>query len=584
LTETIGRIALRLPATLRPEVDEAMARAVSERWVERLWQRDTTLWTNDDEVARSIENRLGWMEAPAGFRDRLPALEAFGRGALQEGFEAAVVTGMGGSSLAPEVIARSMALPDGGLRLRILDSTDPQAVRAAQASEDPLRTLYVIASKSGTTTETLAFLAHFWHVQDELHADIPASASAQHFIAVTDPGRSVEAIPHSDLFRHVFLNPADVGGRYSALTYVGLVPAALMGIDMAGLLDDAVLMAERCREPEARNPGLWLGVTLGALAAGGRDKLTFVIEPRIAAFGGWAEQLIAESTGKQGRGVVPVDGEPLAGPEAYGNDRVFVRLGGPRETDWLSTTGAALDRLGEAGHPVIDLALEEGEGLGGEFARWMFATAFAGAVLGVNPFDEPNVTESKNNTARVLDEIKATGRAPDLDTLAVEGPLVALGDATLREAAERTEQVEDELSVHLRRHLDRLRPDGYLAVQAYIAQTPGREAVLREIQRLLRDRTRRAVTLGYGPRFLHSTGQLHKGGPPSGCFIQLTVDHPEDLPIAGRRETFGTLIDAQALGDFQALEAHDLPVMRIHLGPDPEAGLHALLDALRAAL
>jgi glucose-6-phosphate isomerase len=579
LTDTVGRAALRLPASSQLAFDEALRRAITERWVARLWQRDASLWNADETAAGSIGNRLGWLDAPREFRDRLPALDAFGKGVRDEGFEAALVAGMGGSSLAPEVLARSLPMGEPGLQVRILDSTDPEQVRAAQAAADPRRTLYLIASKSGTTTETLAFLTHFWRVQDELHSDIPASAAGQHFVAITDPGRSLDAIPHTDLFRHVFLNPADVGGRYSALTYVGLVPAALMGVDMAALLDDAVLMTERCREPEARNPGLWLGVALGALAAAGRDKLTFLIDPRLAAFGAWAEQLVAESTGKQGRGIVPVDGEEPGEPGAYGDDRVFVRIAGQGDEAWLARTGATLDRLAEAGHPVIELGLAEGEGVGGEFTRWMFATAFAGAVLGVNPFDEPNVTESKGNTARVLEEMHSTGRQADAEVLASEQPLVLIGDAGLR-----ADGAGGSLTDQLRRHLARLQPNGYLAVQAYFGQTPERESRLRDLQRLLRDSTRRAVTVGYGPRFLHSTGQLHKGGPPTGCFIQLTVDHPEDVEIPGRRETFGMLIDAQALGDFQALEAHELPVLRVHLGGDPEEGLDALQAALADAL
>ncbi|HVM30800.1 MAG TPA: hypothetical protein VM305_08560 [Candidatus Limnocylindrales bacterium] len=580
MTETIGRASLRLPHAAQTVVDTALRRAVEQRWVARLWQRDATLWTEDTEVARSIGNRLGWLDAPREFRDRLPALEAFAEGVRREGFDSAVVAGMGGSSLAPEVLARSLPIAEAGLRLDILDSTDPERVRAVQSARDPARTLYLIASKSGTTTETLAFLAHFWRVQDGLHADIPASSVGQHFVAITDPGRSLDAIPHTDLFRHVFLNPEDVGGRYSALTYVGLVPAALLGVDMGGLLDDAVLMTERCREPEERNPGLWLGVTLGALAAAGRDKLTLVIEPALQAFGAWAEQLVAESTGKQGRGIVPVDGEALAAPSAYGEDRVFVRIAGRSDGEWLAQSGEALDRLAQAGQPVIDLSLAEGEGLGGEFVRWMFATSFAGAVLGVNPFDEPNVTESKNNTTRVLDEIGRTGQRAETDVLVAEGPLALVGDAGLQGEA----RAGLSLAGGLQRHLGRLRPDGYLSVQAYFAHTVEREASLRELQRLLRDATGRAVTVGYGPRFLHSTGQLHKGGPPSGCFIQLTADHPDDLEIPGRSETFGTLIDAQALGDFQALEAHGLPVARVHLGPEPERGLEALHESLMDAL
>jgi transaldolase/glucose-6-phosphate isomerase len=571
--------ASRIPAELREQVAAALARSESERWVSRIWAHDPTIWTADERVAGLISQRLGWLDAPQMFRERVEELEAYASGVRAEGFDSVLVCGMGGSSLAPEVLARASPLGELGIPVRILDSTDPAAVRSAQSASDPLRTLYLIASKSGTTTETLAFLAHFWHVEDELHADIPASAAAQHFGAITDPGR-LKAIPHSDLFGDVFINPADVGGRYSALTYVGLVPAALLGLDLRGLLDDAVLMAERCREPEARNPGLSLGVTLGALALAGRDKLTLAIEPRRASFGAWVEQLIAESTGKRGLGIVPIDGEPLGEPGVYGDDRVFVRVfSGSDDQEWLRSTGVALDALAEAGHPVIDISLADGEGVGGEFFRWEFATAVCGAVLGVDPFDEPNVTESKENTLRVLEDFRDTGRLPADEVLISQPPLTLVGDAPLRLTEGHTD-----VAAELARHLERVRPNSYLGLQAYILATPERDAALSGIAQLLRDRTRRAVTVGYGPRFLHSTGQLHKGGPPTGCFIQLVADHPDDLPIPGHRESFGTLIDAQAAGDFRSLESHELPVLRVHLSADPDAGLDALRTALEKTL
>ncbi|CAN5854624.1 hypothetical protein BH24CHL6_BH24CHL6_15980 [soil metagenome] len=575
--------ALNLSQQLPPEFGEqfeaALERAISERWVDRIWRRDASLWTGDKRVAGSIDDRLGWLDAPAHFRERVEELDAFAEGVRREGFESVVVCGMGGSSLAPEVLADSLARGETGISLRVLDSTDPQQVLAIQKASDPQRTLYLIATKSGTTTETLAFLAHFWHLADELHTGIPATAPGQHFAAITDPGRSLEHIPHTDLFRSIFLNPPDVGGRYSALTYVGLVPAALLGLDLHALLDDAALMAERCREPEARNPGLWLGVALGALARAGRDKLTLIIERRLAPFGAWLEQLIAESTGKRGLGIVPVDGEVLGPPEVYGDDRVFLRLGGLTDDAWRSDTTARLDALADAGQPVIDLTLAEGEGLGGEFFRWEFATAVCGAVLGVNPFDEPNVTESKENTGRVLEHYRQTGELPAEEIMVEEPPLRLIGDAPLRLTGNRGRAAEE-----LRRHLARVGPRGYLGVQAFIAPSAERDAALRSIQQLLRDGTRRATTLGYGPRFLHSTGQLHKGGPPSGCFIQLVADHPEDVAIPGQQETFGMLIDAQAMGDFVSLETHELAVLRVHLGDDPDGGLAALRSALSESL
>jgi len=487
---------------------------------------------------------------------------------------------MGGSSLAPDVLAAALPRGELGMPLRILDSTDPAQVRAATAASDPARTLYLIASKSGTTTETLAFLAHFWQVEDDIHADIPQGLAGQHFVAVTDPPPSLAAIPHSDLFREVFLNPADVGGRYSALSYVGLVPAALLGLDLRALLGAAALMAEDTRSPSPENPGLWLGATLGALAAAGRDKLTLVIEPRSARLGAWIEQLVAESTGKRGVGVVPVDGESLGDPTVYGDDRVFVRISSGADSAWQSATGASLDALAAAGQPVIDLSLGSGAGgLGAEFFRWEFATAICGALLGINPFDEPNVTESKDNTRRVLEQFRRTGRLPIDEPLGSDGPLTLFGDAPLRLTAG-----HDGMANELRRHLARVRPRGFISIGAYLAPRPERDAMLRSIAQLVRDRTRRPVTVGYGPRFLHSTGQLHKGGAGIGCFLQLTAAHPEDLPIPGWHESFGTLIDAQAAGDFAALEAHDLPVARMDLSADPDAGLSALHAALAEAL
>lgn len=575
----MGR-AHRLPAALNDAVNAALEKAASEDWAARLWARDTALWTSDERVAALIADRLGWLDLPSAFSERVEELQAFARAVRDESITGALVCGMGGSSLAPDVLASSSAIGEQGIAVRILDSTDPAAVRAATRTIDPASALYLIASKSGTTTETLAFLAHFWKAEDDIHADIPQGLAGRHFAAISDPAPSIDAIPHNDLFREVFLNPADVGGRYSALSYVGLVPAALLGLDLTALLGGAEDMAEQSRAPGGENAALWLGVALGALARAGRDKLTLAIEPWAARLGAWIEQLVAESTGKHGVGVVPVDGEELGAPEVYGNDRVFVRLSSGADSAWQARTDEALDALAEAGHPVMELSLGPGvAGLGAEFFRWEFATAVAGAVLAINPFDEPNVTESKDNTKRVLAEFRETGRLPVDETLATEGPLRLIGDAPLRLTAG-----HDGLANELRRHLARVKPNGFIALQAYIAPSPSRDAALREMATLLRDRTRRAVTVGYGPRFLHSTGQLHKGGAPIGTFLQLTSDHADDLPIPGWHESFGTLIDAQAAGDFAALEAHDLPAARVNLSADPDAGLAALRAALDQAL
>ncbi len=568
-------IAMRLPDDLRATVDAAIARAVAERWASRLAARDTTLWSTDGAVGATIANRLGWLDAPGAFADEVAELEAWAEGIRGAGFTDAVVFGMGGSSLAPEVLARVFPRSAHGLTLHVLDSTDPAAVLDLDAALDPARTLRIIATKSGTTTETLAFLAHQWHHEQDRVGRVPESAAGDAFVAITDPGASLAAIPHSDVFRESFLNPPDVGGRYSALTYVGLVPGALLGLDLASLLEDGRAMLSRSVVDDAANPALALGVALGTLALEGRDKLTLVIEPDLAPLGAWLEQLVAESTGKSGTGIVPVDGEPLGDPSVYAADRVFVRLGRPGHT---TDSDAGLDALAAAGHPVIDLPLADGSWVGGEFVRWEVATALAGAALGVDPFDEPNVTESKRNTARVLDEHRQAGRFP------TEVPTARSGRVTLMADAGLTAATDAGAATVLRAHLARVTDAGYLVVSAYVAPTEARTATLRAIQAALRDGTRHATTLGYGPRFLHSTGQLHKGGAPTGVFLQLVASHPEDVPIPGRHETFGVLIDAQALGDHASLAGRSLPVLRVHLSDDPDAGLAELAVLVASAL
>ncbi|MGH2407292.1 MAG: glucose-6-phosphate isomerase [Candidatus Limnocylindrales bacterium] len=557
MTESMAVERYRIPADLQAAVEAALTHAVDDGWPARIWQRDTSLWTSDPDVAAKIGDRLGWLGAPEHFRGDTDELASFATAVRAEGFAAAVVCGMGGSSLAPEVLAAVYGVGSPGIRVGVLDSTDPDAIRAADGPFPPPSTLYIIATKSGTTTETLSFLAYLWKVEVDVHHDLGSKSEADHFVAVSDPGNAVEAIPHSDAFREVFLNPPDIGGRYSALSYVGLMPGALLGIDLARLLGDAARMAAACFGSDAGNPGLALGATLGALAMAGHDKLTLVMEPGLASFGAWLEQLIAESTGKDGRGIVPVDGETLAGPDRYGTDRVFVRLSREDAGAWRASTDAGLDALAVAGHPVIELVIPAGEGLGGEFFRWQFATAVAGAALGVNPFDEPNVTESKENTRHVLDEYRAAGHLPsEPATPAAE----AAGDVGALLAG--TE------------------PGSYLAIAAYIARTPQRDAKLATLRERLRRGTRSATMVGYGPRYLHSTGQLHKGGPPIGRFIQLVAGHPNDLEIPGARHSFGTLIDAQAIGDLRSLRAHGLPVVRIDLGDDADAGLDALITAV----
>ncbi len=592
----VRMLDLRLGDAEREAYGAAARRATEGRWAERLFEKDASLWSDDESVQEAIRERLGWLDAPAEFRDRVASLEAFGEAAREAGFTTALIVGMGGSSLAGRVLAGLFgAVPD-WLELRVLDTTHPSSIAATLDGLDPLATQVVLATKSGTTVETLALQASLWSwIERPLHAHHAPrwESPGDLMVAITDPD-ALRSIPHRDRFREVFLNPPNLSSRYGPLTYTGLVPASLLGIDLDPLLDSAALTLERCRRSELEeNPGLALGLALGSLARAGRDKLTLLLDPELAAFGAWIEQLVAESTGKQAVGIVPIDGEPVGAPEAYGEDRVFVRIAlrgraepGPLEP---SPFDALLAGLQAGGKPVVRIELDDPIDIGGEFVRWQVAVAFAGALLGVNPFDQPSVEESKIEIARTFGEHGAghdgrpeaserADRALD-EALAEADGLRLFGDAALR-----LSQGDRTVPGELARHLARLRPAGYVGLQAFLPETADHDRRLASIRALIRDRTRRPVTLGYGPRYLHSTGQLHKAGPPLGCFIQLTEERTEDRPIPGRSYTFGSLLDAQAAADFAALEARDLPVLRIALGPDTGAALESLERALAAAL
>jgi glucose-6-phosphate isomerase len=492
------------------DVTERLQQLDRDRIVERIWRRDHTVWKDDPT---EIADRLGWLTVSDLMHDRIGELEAFA-GAAADEFETAVLLGMGGSSLAAEVFERTFGSADGALELIVLDTTHPATIERVAGELELDRTLFIVASKSGGTTETLSQFAFFWD-------RIP---NGPQFVAITDPGTSLETLARERRFRKVFLNPEDIGGRYSALSYFGLVPAALIGAPLHEVLDRAKEMqtASERMLPAAQRPGATLGAMMGESAGAGRDKLTLVLPEEIASLGSWVEQLVAESTGKENVGIVPVVGEPLGRPDVYGRDRVFVAIG----------EHEGLDELEHVGHPVTRLPYDGREQIGGEFFRWEMATAIAGHVLGINPFDQPNVQEAKDAAKEIL----ASGSVedPGLDDLGVLLKQVNEGD--------------------------------YVAILAYLDRTSETEDAIEHVRLAIRDRYRVAITTGFGPRYLHSTGQLHKGGPNDGVFIQVVdAGRPADVPIPGQSYTFGTLIDAQALGDLRSLRERGRRVARVTL-------------------
>jgi transaldolase / glucose-6-phosphate isomerase len=528
----------------------------------RLWERDYRLWS--PQPIPELVDRLGWLALPDTMTAQVGRLSRFAREMAQEGIRHAVVLGMGGSSLAPEVFSRTFGSAFGYPVVSVLDSTHPDAVGAVAGRLDPAGSLFVVSSKSGTTTEMLSFFYLFW----ELLARVPERG--RHFVAVTDPGTPLETLARERGFREVFNAPEDVGGRYSALTPFGLVPAALLGVDVGRLLARARAMAEACGPAiaAADHPGLRLGAVLGELARAGRDKVTFVTSHSLDSFPEWIEQLIAESTGKtilaggERRGIVPVTGEPLGPPEVYGDDRCFVAL--LLAGDDVVAIEERLEALERAGHPTVRFRLADRYDLAAEMLRWEVATAAAGVVLELNPFDQPDVQLAKELANQAMKAGDRDPRSSAHDAVGVDesGALVSAATGWLRGA----------------------RDGDYLGVHAYVAPSPRKTQVLRSLQATLHEKTRLAVTLGYGPRFLHSTGQLHKGGPDRCRFLQLVDEPRQDLAVPETSYTFGTLIRAQADGDRQALAQRGRPVLRVHLGRDDEPGLHRLLQDLGTAL
>ena len=533
-----------------PTISKTLDDLASSHTIERIWTRDHTLWKPSPT---EIDNRLGWLTVLDHMQDGLAELRSFEQAAREARITDVVLLGMGGSSLGPEVLRCTFGSAKGSPKLWVLDSTVPGWVRQVTKAIQPARTLFLLASKSGGTIEVMSLFAHFW----ELVRRTKGNRGGAQFVAITDPGTGLEELARERGFWRTFTNQPDIGGRYSVLSYFGLVPAALLGLDVSKLLSRALAMREACRHTThpKDNPGAALGGMMAAMARAGRDKVTLLTSPALNSFGLWVEQLLAESTGKEGTGIVPVAGEPLASPTAYGADRLFVtlRLKGDRN--------AALDRsiitLQRAGNPVFRLNLTDRYDLGGEFFRWEFATAVAGHALGIHPFDQPNVQESKDNTGRVLKEVETQGRFPSLPMLTPRQALTQL--------------------------LEQATPNRYLAILAYTTPSPQLDASIRALRKAVMLRHHIATTAGYGPRYLHSTGQLHKGGPNSGLFLELVDSMKPDLPVPEKFYSFGTLAQAQAVGDLQSLQTHQRPAVRIALGPNPVRTIRSLIAMLTPA-
>jgi glucose-6-phosphate isomerase len=523
------------------QTSEPSAPATQSEVLRRLLEKDASLWSQSPDEQEAIRNRLGWLNLHESMSVRRPELEDFAREVRTRRYQRAVLLGMGGSSLAPEVFQSTLGAAPGYPSLTVLDTTDPATIQAVERSLDLPSTLFIVSSKSGTTVETISLFRYFAAKSRPV-----TGGSLANFIAITDPWTPLEQLAEREGFWRCFLNPPDIGGRYSALSYFGLVPAAIIGVNVKLILDSARSLDVRA--------GAGLGGSLAELAADSRDKITF-LSGGLPGFGAWAEQLIAESTGKNGKGLIPVDAEPVGPPEAYRNDRVFVRL---RVADRPDGLDEAVRGVESAAHPVITIDVPTMYDLGAEFLRWEIATAVAGAIIGVNPFDEPNVQEAKDATAAILQQ-----QLVDPDTGGdVLGPDAG---AALRDLIRATN------------------PGDYAAVLAYLQRTPEHDELLARLRVSLRYIGGLATTLGYGPRYLHSTGQLHKGGPDKGVFLFLTSDDAEDLPIPESAYGFSTLKRAQALGDLRALRSRARRVLHIHFGTDVDTGLARLLESVQRA-
>ncbi len=563
-----------LPAKLEKDFSAAVADWENGK-IDRLWAGDASLWTNQDE-----SKWLGWLDIVERQQNQLERFRALAQDIKAAGFEYALLLGMGGSSLCPEVLAETFGQQEGFPRLSIVDSTDPAQVRAAEQIVDLKKTVILVSSKSGSTLEPNILKQYFMaRMQEAVGVE-----AGKHFIAITDPGSHMEQVAKADGFRHIFYGDPQIGGRYSALSNFGMIPAAIMGLHVEQLLAKAKVAVDASHSTDIKkNPGVKLGIILGLAATAGHDKITFFISPPICDMGAWFEQLIAESTGKQGKGITPVDLEEIADPDEYGADRIFayVRLEGADNAHF----DAAVEKLEKAGQPVVRLGMRDVYDAAEQFFTWEIATAVAGSILGIHAFNQPDVESAKVEARRLTDEYEKTGKLPTPTPIFNDGKVKLFADpryAAVLNGGQDIGQVE--LAGYLRAHFAQLKAGDYFAVLGFIQRNREHEKIMQRLRHKVRDNKNVATCLGFGPRFLHSTGQDYKGGPNTAVFLQITCDHAQDIAIPDQKYTFGVVIDAQAAGDLSVLQQRGRRAMRVHLGTEVAAGLESLTDAVEKAL
>jgi glucose-6-phosphate isomerase len=568
---------IAVPSDLRGAVDAAAADWRANHKVERFWQKDPSLWTQDGE-----EKWMGWIDIVERQQKDLATFAELGEDVESADFRSVLLLGMGGSSLCPEVLSKTFGPRPGFPELHIVDSTDPAQVKAACDSVDLAETLVIVASKSGSTLEPNILKQYFF---DQMRRAVGADDVGGHFMAITDPGSKMEQVAKADNFRGIFYGDPEIGGRYSALSNFGVVAATVTGLNVETLLAEAAKAVAAAKLPVAENPGVQLGLLLGTAANAGRDKITIFTSPEIADLGAWLEQLIAESTGKQGKGITPVDLEAIGAPSVYGNDRVFAYVRLKDTTD--ASQDAKVDALEAAGHPVVRFEIGDRYEIFGQFFTWEIATAVAGSVIGINPFNQPDVEAAKIETRALTTEYEKSGklpqRTPFLTGKSDSGAPFALYATDAYAAKLQGAAPSQTLAGILRAHLDQLVAGDYFATVAFLPMFDEHVKAIQSFRHKVRDQKRMATCLGFGPRFLHSTGQDYKGGPNTGVFLQITAGHADDMDIPGQKYSFGVVIDAQAAGDLAVLESRGRRALRVHLGTDVAAGLKALGAAINAA-